>query len=97
MQLIATQDFRCRDVNHKKGEVFELNDYDAKPVLTWGFARKVEAGEEVQSPDVDALRSRYRTLRGREPDMRWGIDRLQRETASVGSGTYGRRDMRAED
>ena len=59
--------------------------------------RKVEGQPPpTQEPDpLDEARSKYRTTTGRDPDMRWGLARLQNEISVA--PTYSRRDMRAED
>lgn len=57
---------------------------------------KVDGAPPVQEPDpLEDARSKYRTATGRDPDMRWGLARLQNEISVA--PTYSRRDMRAED
>lgn len=59
---------------------------------------KAKVADEPPAPHVDPLeeaRSKYRTATGRDPDMRWGLARLQNEVSVA--PTYSRRDMRAED
>lgn len=97
MQLIATKEVKYANVVRKPGDRFEASSEDARLLKGFGKARDASGAAQDQEPseDIDALRSRFRQMRGQEPDMRWGVGRLQRETAAA--CTYNRRDMRAED
>lgn len=89
----------------RAGDQFDCTDKDARLWVALGRAKHVEVSDEkAQAPmveqsksedDIDTLRSRYLEMTGRDADLRWGVNKLKRETLS--SGTYGRRDMRAED
>lgn len=84
-----------------------VDEREARRLERRRLARVLPAGKQPQRADqkptqeTDALevaRSRYRASTGRDPDMRWGLARLESElSVSPSVQTYNRRDMRAED
>ncbi|ACL58958.1 hypothetical protein [Methylobacterium nodulans] len=54
--------------------------------------------EQERTERLEALRSQYRAVTGEDPDLRWGIPRLETAIASAASAnqTYSRRDLRPE-
>jgi hypothetical protein len=80
-----------------------VDEREAKRLERRRLAKVVPVGKQAprqepkpsSEPDpLDAARSKYRTSTGRDPDMRWGLARIESELSIVPT-PYGRRDMQA--
>lgn len=82
-----------------RGDEFNVPDKEAALWAALGRAKNSMGSPDVAAPssetdEIAAMRAEYKIKTGRDPDMRWGAGRLKNE---LQRGTYGRRDMRAED
>lgn len=103
VDLIATKSMRYGGRALTVGEPFQASRRDAR---TLGAIGKAEAAPEVDPEEVERqkllerLRGEYQKAKGEDPDMRWGVPRLEQEIAAAVKAktqSYQRRDLRAED
>jgi hypothetical protein len=94
MKLIATRELRYGGRNLVAGDAFDASDKDAKILKA---IRKAEAAPTAETDQV-AARPAARKPAGRGGQMQFPVKpKAEGAGGEEAAGTYGRRDMRAED
>lgn len=92
-QALTEKDFKVLKAVGRATEVAALRAASPAPPAV---VSQESAAVAADSDEKDALRAKAAEA-GIDVDMRWGVGRLRDEIAKASSGTYMRRDMRAED
>lgn len=93
-QLQAVGSYRYAWRQLADGELFKAES-EADAMILKALGRAVDAASDAKSADINALRDQAAAA-GIDVDKRRGVARLRSEITAT-SGSYQRRDMRAED
>lgn len=80
MKMVALGKFNYGTRRLKAGDEFEPNLGNRDLMISLNLARELpDELAPVDLGDLEIWREHYRTMFGRPPDGRWGIDRIRRE------------------